>query len=88
MISDKVDDNMPLIGIPAFIKPADPDTPQSTLYFVSIRPCSAVPAEPEGEAAAEDKAAFTKMHTTMTTSQPSVGVCQSNCVQLWMRVIP
>lgn len=72
--SDKVDDLMPLIGIPSFIKPADTGAPASTLYLVSIRPCSAAAGQPEGaaDAQAEDKAAFTKLHTTMTRSQPSV----------------
>lgn len=74
--SDKVDENMPLIGIPSFIKPAAPGSPPCTHYFVSIRRCSAAESEasPEGQAEAEaaERAAVTKLHTTMTRSQPSV----------------
>ena len=72
--SGKVDDDMPLIGIPSFIKPAGPEASRSTHYFVSIRGCSAAAAAEasEGETKAEEGLAVTEMRTTMTRSQPSV----------------
>ena len=72
--SGKVDDDMPLIGIPSFIKPAGPEASRNTHYFVSIRRCSAAAAAEASQGVTEDEEGLdvSKLRTTMTQSQPSV----------------
>ena len=80
MTSDAVDDQMPLIGIPSFIKPAGPSARPRTHYFMSVCPVS---SEAGSQAAAADgdadegetgavEGAPSHLSTTLTRRAPSV----------------
>ncbi len=80
--SDMVDDQMPLIGIPSFIKSAGPTARACSNYFVSVRPTMAgVPgelleaaedAESKPEAGAATGIVRMPTITTLTKRAPSV----------------
>lgn len=65
--SDMVDDQMPLIGIPSFIKPAGPSAVQCTHYFVSVRPTACV--QPPLPTSAPDTAAPAEASCTTTLTK-------------------
>ena len=85
-----VDDQMPLIGIPSFIKSAGPAARACTHYFVSVRPTLAgdpgelpeaaedAESKPEARAATELK----KMPTITTVSKRTGSVSRCRCVFL------
>ena len=69
-----VDDQMPLIGIPSFIKAAGPSSKPCTHYFVSVRPAagpdSDLPTDAPDTAAHAGSALM--LSTTLTRRAPSV----------------
>ncbi|KAL3152207.1 hypothetical protein ABBQ32_001294 [Trebouxia sp. C0010 RCD-2024] len=70
--SDMVDDQMPLIGIPSFIKPAGPSAVQCTHYFVSVRPTDRLqPTLPSGAPDTAASAEPCELPCTTTLSKPT-----------------
>jgi len=85
-----VDDQMPLIGIPSFIKSAGPKVRACTHYFVSVRPTVAgVAGElPEAAEDAESKpeagaaTGLVRMPTITTISRRTASVSRRKSVHL------
>lgn len=91
--SDMVDDQMPLIGIPSFIKPAGPSATACSHYFVSVRPSDSQLSMGAPEAAGNggakgDSAVDATTHvlpvtTTLTKRTPSVSSIRDVCSVGW-----
>ena len=78
--SDMVDDQMPLIGIPSFIKPAGPSAVQCTHYFVSVRPTDCMqPSLPNGTPDTAAPAQPCQLPRTTTLSKPTPSVRTPAC---------
>lgn len=81
--SDMVDDQMPLIGIPSFIKPAGASAATCTHYFVSVRPTDCdQPTLPGGDPDTAAPAAASELPRTTTLAKRTPSVHNRSTAQL------